>query len=270
MLNKKALRQFAADNPAPAIPSWHGLLHATQVDYIVRTAVRIIGHRRTLVLYVYDRKRAAAGDSRPIWTMFQAGEDYATLADGSTRWREAAFENLGNDYRFTGKCAFYSSQDEQRVCDFFRDHDHGGIAALTRAQQAILDTRCQERQRRREKRTIDRMRLLRALPRGLEGWVRREVMPVYFRCGHTSVRHPVTGICTSCGKEFTLPHAAHNGKVTCPHCGRELTVKSAGKMGRHFDRDTVQVVERISDTWPDPGTGWLSGAVCARGYWHEL
>ena len=249
MLDKKALRKFTADNPAPAIPPGHGLLHAPQVDYIVRTAVRIIGHRRTLVLYIYDRERAASGDSTPIWTMFQAGEDHITLARreaGSTHWREATFENLGEDYSFTRMCAFYSVQDEQRVCDFFRDHDHGGMAALTLAQQAILDKRRQERQCRRERRTIDRMRPLHALPRSLEGWVRREVMPAYLRCGHTSVRRPVTGICTSCGKEATLPSAAHNSKITCPHCKRELTVKSAGKMGRHYDRDTVQVIERIS------------------------
>lgn len=251
MLDKKALRKFAADNPAPAIPVGHGLLHASQVDYIIRTAVRIIAHRRTLVLYVYDRAKAAAGDSAPAWTMFQAGEDYTTLArrdDGSAYWREAVFENLDRDYWFTSKCAFYSSQDERRVCDFFHDSGHGGIAALVSAQRAIQDKRSQERQRRREKRTIDRMRPLHALPRGLEGWVRREVMPAYFRCEHTSTRRPVTGICTSCGKESTLPGAAHNSKITCPHCKRELTVKSAGKAGRTYDRDTVQVVEKISDT----------------------
>ena len=75
MLNKKALRQFTGDNPAPTIPAGHGLLHAPQVAYILRTTVRIIGHLRTLVLYVYDRKRAVSGDFTPVWTMFQAGED---------------------------------------------------------------------------------------------------------------------------------------------------------------------------------------------------
>lgn len=251
MLDKKLLREFAGNNPAPAIPANHGLLHAPQVNYIVRTAIRIIGHRRTLVLYVYDRKRAAGGDSTPAWTVFQAGDDYITLArqeDGSTRWREAAFERLGRDYYFTGKCAFYAARDEERVRDFFHDHDRGGIAALVRAQKAILDKRSTERQLRREKKTIDRMRPLHALPRGLDAWIRREVMPAYFRCAHASAKKPVTGTCTSCGKESTLPHAAHNGKITCPHCKKELTVKSAGKMGRHYDRDTVQVIEKISDT----------------------
>lgn len=249
MLDKKALRRFAADNPAPAIPMGHGLLHASQVDYIIRTAVRIIDHRRTLVLYIFDRARAVDGDTTPVWTMFQADEDYITLArreDGSTHWREAAFERLGKSFYFTGKCAFYSVQDGKRVCGFFHDGNHDGIAALLRAQRDILDGRSQERQRKREKQIIDRMRTLHALPRGLNGWVRREVMPAYFRCEHTSARKPVTGVCTSCGKESTLPNAAHNAKIACPHCKRELTVKSVGKMGCHFDRDTVQVIERFN------------------------
>lgn len=91
------------------------------------------------------------------------------------------------------------------------------------------------------------MRPLHALPRGLNGWVRREIMPAYFRCWHTSSRKTVTGVCTSCGKESTLPSAAHNSKIVCPHCKRELTIKSAGKAGSHTDRDTVQVVEKVSD-----------------------
>ena len=248
MLDKKALRRFVEDSPAPAIPAGHGLLHAQQVKHIIRTAVKRIGHRRTLVLYVYDRTRAAGGDPGPVWTMFQAGSDYITLTrrdDGSTCWREAAFERLGKDLHFTEGCAFYSLQDERRVREFFHDHDHGGIAALECAQWTITDRRRTERQIRREKRTIARMRPLHALPRGLEGWVRRSIMPAYFRCEHTSVKRPVTGVCTSCDNEFTLPRAAHDSKIICPHCKRELTVKSAGKMGRHFDRDTVQVIEKI-------------------------
>ena len=160
MLDKKALRRFTVDNPAPAIPPNHGLLHAPQVRHIIRTAVKIIAHRRTLVLYIYDRTKTTC-DPMPVWTMFQAGVDYITLArgeDSSTHWRKTAFERLGNDYRFTGKCVFYSAQDERRVCEYFHDNDHGGIAALVRAQTAIQDKRAQERWLRRGRRTIDRMR----------------------------------------------------------------------------------------------------------------
>lgn len=251
MLNKKVLRQFADNNPAPIIPANHGLLHAQQVDYIIRTAVRIIGHRRTLVLYVYDRAKAADGDFTPAWTVFQAGVDYITLArreDGSTHWRTAAFERLGSSYYFTGKCAFYSAQDEQRVCGFFRDYDHGGIAALARAQQAILDKRSQERQCRREKHIIDHMSSIRALPRGWQAWVRRSIMPAYFFYDYQKGAKSVTGICSACGKDITLIGVKHNAKAVCPHCKRELTMKSKGHMGRIWDRDTVQFIQR---TGPD-------------------
>lgn len=63
-----------------------GLLCAGQLDYIVRTAVRAIGHGRLLVLYVYSREEAAGGIFCPAFTVFQGKNDFATLArreDGS-------------------------------------------------------------------------------------------------------------------------------------------------------------------------------------------
>ena len=250
MLDKKALRKFTADNPAPAIPPGHGLLHAPQVDYIVRTAVKIIARRRMLVLYVYDRERAASGDSRPVWTMFQAGEDYITLArreDGSTRWRTAAFENLGRDYYFKyfkEKCAFYSTQDEERVCGFFRDHDHSGMAALTRAQQAILDKRLRERLLRREEKVLARMEGIPALPGGVESWARREILPAYFIYGHAR-KGVAKGVCSSCGHGAELSGVRYKGEAACPHCGREMTMISKGRTKYIHDRGTGVVLQRM-------------------------
>ena len=147
MLDKKAIRKFVNDNPAPAIPPNHGLLRADQIDHIIRTDVRIADHHRTLILYIYARKQAATGNPVPLWTMFHADSGYITLVrepDGAFRWREAAFERLDRDYRFPKKCAFYSAGDEQRVRDYFRDDERGGIAALIHAQQSILDQRARK------------------------------------------------------------------------------------------------------------------------------
>ena len=244
MLDKKSLRQYA--DPGLTIPQGHGLLHAPQVSYIVRTAVQIISHRRTLVLYVYDRKQAAAGNFTPVWTMFHAGGEYITLAvepDGKARWRTARFVKLDNDYFFTSKCAFYSSQDEQRVCSFFHDRDHGGIAALTHAQQTILDRRLQKRLCQREQKVMVRMSGLPTLPRDLGDWLRRDILPAYFLYSHA--RHgKATGVCSACGDEFVLTDVKHNGTASCPHCGRELTMKAKGRMGKLFDRLTCQVIQR--------------------------
>ena len=214
MLDKKTLRKFAADNPAPAIPPNHGLLHAQQVDYIVRTAARIIGHHRTLILYIYDRKEAAAGNPGPIWTMFHAAGDYATLArrpDGTSFWREAAFERLGKDYRFLKKCAFYSARDERRVQNFFHDGENGGIVALIHAQQAILDGRARKRRRLRDQAVQDRMECLPALPRNLATWAHRNIMPAYFIYDHAK-KGNASGMCSSCGQEAVLTGVKHNAK----------------------------------------------------------
>ena len=80
MLNKRILRQYA--DPGWTIPSGHGLLHAEQVSYIVRTAVKIIDHHQTLILYVYDRERILKGISGPLWTVFQPGAGGAAPRGG--------------------------------------------------------------------------------------------------------------------------------------------------------------------------------------------
>ena len=67
--------------------------HAEEVKYIVRTAVKNIGGKRLLVLYIYLREQAAAGNFKPVLTMFQSRTEYITLAcreDGSTYWPKAA------------------------------------------------------------------------------------------------------------------------------------------------------------------------------------
>ena len=247
MLDKKALRRFAANNPAPAIPANHGLLHASQVGYIIRTAIRIIAHRRTLVLYVYNRAKAAAGDSTPVWTMFQAGSDYITLArygDGSTSWQTAAFEHLDRNYYFISKCAFYSVQDEQQVCNFFHDADHGGMAALVRAQKAILEERAQRRAALEDRKVLARIKGIPALPGGLEDWARREVLPAYFIYGHAK-KGTAKGVCSSCGHGAELSGVEYKGKATCPHCGREMTMVSRGFTRHIRDRDTGVVLQRV-------------------------
>ena len=246
MLDKKLCRRFA--DPRLTIPPGHGLLHAEQVKYIIRTAVRIIGHHRVLVLYVYSCELLLKGDSRPLWTMFQHGRsDYITLArkaDGSTTWRTACFERLEDDYCFTDKCAFYSWRDEARVSGYFNS-TNGGFAALNQAQSQIQAARLQQRQRRRDKKILERMRPLKTLPRGLKSWVRRSVMPAYLFYD-TNRKKTASGNCSACGEPVTLPNAKHNAKAVCPHCHRELTLKSRGRRGYIHDQDTCQVVQKIS------------------------
>lgn len=249
MLNKNVCREYAA--PGVSLSANSGILYAQQVKYLVQTAVKMIDRRRVLVLYIYLREEAAQGDLRPLWTMFHSRDGYITLArqpDGSTKWRTASFEKLDTDYFFTDKCAFYSAGDQRRLNRYFHMEDEEGFGPLVCAQSRLLEQRRDARQRARAQKIRDRMKGLPALPRGLEKWAHQAVMPAYFFYNYCKGAKSIAGSCSACGHGITLEKAKHNTQIVCPHCGRELIVKSRGRRGRLYDRDTCQVVHR---TGPD-------------------
>lgn len=245
-IDKKKCRKFA--DPGWKIPSSHGLLYADCVSYIIRTAVKNIGHKRLLVLYVYPRKRAVSRDFRPLWTVFQGKDDYITLetqVTGETRWRTAGFEQLDSDYYFREKCAFYSPKDSERIGTFFHEPPNG-LQPLLKTQWLLQEQRRKERQCRKEKAIISRMAQVPALPRKLNDWGRLNVMPAYFFYDYDrkARRGPVKGWCTSCRQEVVMKDVKYNKKGICPSCKRELTMKSRGRRGYLCDHGTGQVIQR--------------------------
>ena len=248
MLDKKICREFAAPGIAMSMSS--GLLHAEQVKYIVQTAVRIISHKKTLVLYIHDREQAVRGDLRPLWTMFHNKDGYITLEreeDGGTKWRTAAFDNLERDWFFVRNCAFYSPEDRERLERYFHsDGESHGFGPLIQAQRAMKARRLERRIEERRQKIRDRMACVPTLPRGWRSWAYRAALPAYFFYDYQKGHKAVKGVCTSCGHEVTLSDAKYNAKGTCPHCGRELIMKSRGRRSWLEDRDTCQVIQRTA------------------------
>lgn len=243
-INKSACRK--AGGQMLQICPEHGLLHASQIHWLVTAAVKIIDHHRTLVLNVYPSEQAAKGDLAPRWTVYQTKDDYVTMerkVDGSTAWRTAAFERLSGEWRFIDLCAFVSSKDEQHVTRYFRDATCNGFLCLMRRQNAIQAQRRAKREKQKQKKIRERMRCIPAVPRGLEQWAQRQAMPAYWFYDKKG-RKATTGVCSACNKESELVEVKHNKKVICPKCGREVTCKSRGRAKYLQDRDTVQVIQR--------------------------
>ena len=228
-----------------------GLLHAGQIDYIIRTAVKMIDHHKTLILYVYSRTEAVQGNSQPCCTVFQTKDDYITLVrreDGSTAWSTAAFINLGYSWDFPYKCAFYSAPDEKRLFQYFKTTFSNGLRLLCKAQNDILEKRRQERQRIRENTIISRMSGVPALPRGLKGWIHKSVMPAYFFYDYKRGGKDVPGVCSACGHEIRLSGVKQGNKAVCPHCRHELIMKPRSRRGYCMtDRDTCQVIQNVGN-----------------------
>ncbi len=247
-IKKRECRKFA--DPGLKMNRNHGLLHAEEVKYIVRTAVKNIGGKRLLVLYIYLREQAAAGNFKPVWTMFQGRMEYTTLSyreDGSTYWRKAAFCNLTNDYDFSRRCAFYTSNDEERVIKFCKQGDRKGFASLYFLQSDIREKKCRQRRRKKEKEICKKMKTVPALPRNIEKIIDREIMPHYVFYIYNRKRKDMEGFCSACNKEVQVTDVRHNQKGICPVCKAAVTFKSQGKRGNIYDRETLQVFQRISE-----------------------
>lgn len=247
-LNKRKCRKFA--DPDTKMQINRGLLHAEQIKYIIRTAVKIIDRHKILILYIHPREKAAQGDFKPIMTMFHCRNDFATLEfrdDGSTAWRTSAFNHLDENWSLSSKSAFYSPKDEQRVRKYFKS-DKSGFLPLIIAQNAILEHRRLKRQRNRENRILDRMAGVKSLPRSLKGWIRRSVMPGYFFYNYKRGAKDVPGVCSACGREVMLSGVKQGAKLICPHCKKEIICKPRSRRGSNmYDRKTCQVIQRISN-----------------------
>lgn len=246
-LNKRKCREFA--NPDVKFLSNNGILHAKQITHIIRTAIKIIAHHKTLVLYVYSRKQVLNGDYQPCYTVFQNHDDFITLArkeDGRTTWRKSIFDDLEGDYNFSSECAFYSAKDEVLVNHYFNNTDNS-LKTLISAQYAIVNHRRYERQLIKEKAIISRMSCIPALPRGLQSWV-KSIMPAYFFYDYKRGGNNVSGICSSCGKEIQLSDVKQGHKSTCPYCRHELTMKPRSRRGAcMYDRDTFTIIQNTGN-----------------------
>lgn len=228
----------------------NGLLHAEQIKYILRTAVKNIGGKRLLVIYVYSRKQTAEGNFCPQWVIFQSRTEYTTLSykpDGSHCWREAAFENLDDRHSMSGCSAFYTVADEERVIRFCKNNKEYGTWSLNELQRGIQAIRGEKRRQHKEQRIKQRMVSVTALPRGLKTWIEREIMPNYLFYDYHRGKKPMDGYCTACKKAIQVSGIRHNQKGVCPSCGKQVQFKSRKKRGYLTDRNTLQVIQKVSD-----------------------
>lgn len=251
-IDKKECRQFLEPLVPPS--SDCGLFLVDKLQYIIRTAVKTIGHRRVLVLCLYARGKTPGDRPKLAYTTFQSNDSFITYdhkAGTKTVWRTAMLENLDREYNFfVNKCAFYSRPDEMRVINFCKPYVPAllcktGHLAISKMQQQLRDKETVQRQKNRERIIRARLSGLNPLPCDLEDWLRRKVLPSYFFYDYKKGAKSVQGLCSACGQTVELTGVRHNAKGVCPHCGRELTMKSNGRRGYMWDRVTASVVQRF-------------------------
>lgn len=242
-IDKRACRKLAM--PELEFNLNEGVLHVESCPYIIRTAVHNISGQRILVLYVYQRESILAGSIKPRWVMFHSRDDFATLSfreDAKATWQCSTLGSLDRIWGFDSKCAFYRQQDESRVARFCKC-ERGAISMLGYLQRLISYRKELERKWKKQRAIIERMKYVPVLPRDLNGFIHREVMPQYIFYDYQR-KAPGHAYCTACRHEVRIAAAKHNASGTCPRCKKKITFKCRGRRGRIFDRATVQVLQK--------------------------
>lgn len=94
-IDKKACSQFL--EPVTAPNSDCGLFLVRSLNYIVRTAIKLVGHRRLLILCLYARGDTPGGRPKLAYTVFQASDSFITCdhrEGAKSVWRTAMLSNL--------------------------------------------------------------------------------------------------------------------------------------------------------------------------------
>lgn len=246
-MDKRALRKEAIPNRKLNLRN--GVFCAEQIQYIVCTAIKNIAHHRTLVLYIYKKENLSAGDYTPLWTMFQVDGDYITLCHDKekTKWRSCMFQNIGPTWDFSHKCAFYSISDEERIAKFFKDDTKKGFNCLDKHQERIVDARKRQAEMKNQKSIIEKMKVVKALPRDISTFMYLDTLPHYVFYDYHRSKAPMKDYCTACKKEVEVVGKKNNDTGLCPKCKRYVTFKSRGKRGHFHDRSTAQIVQKTGE-----------------------
>ena len=246
-LNKKECRKFA--QPKVKIDLQAGIFHCEQVKYVVTAAVKIIDRHKTMVLYFYPVAGICSGRFAPQYVLFQSKQDFVTLEfceDEKTRWRVCHADALNGGYSFLNKCAFYCVKDEETVNKYCNGVEKKGLSAISKLQCIIQQMKCHERRQKRLQAIAQRMKCVPPTPRGLKCFVHNEILPQFIFYDYKRTSKPVEGFCTACRHTVMVTGPKHMHAGICPRCKHKITYRSRGRKRYLYERDTVQVIQRVS------------------------
>lgn len=141
--------------------------------------------------------------------------------------------------------ALDSQADENRVTRYCHSEKQKGFDSLCLFQLDLLRKKQRENELKKQRKIIERMKPVGALPRDIKGFTHRETLPHYIFYDYAKGKAPKNAYCTACKHNISVAEAKHNGEGVCPHCKRKITFKSRGRRGYIVDRSTAQVIQRL-------------------------
>lgn len=144
-----------------------------KASYYIKAAVRMINHKRILVLQLYSRKDLVLGIKEPRIRTFLTKTDYISqyYEEGTVKWRTGRLDSLlAYDYYSKEEPVLCDTASERVVNTYLSYTEderikRSGYAKIRQAQNMILEQRLQKKHAIIEKRIDRKMQEIKPLPK---------------------------------------------------------------------------------------------------------
>lgn len=220
--------------------------------YIAKTEVRLCGHKKTLLLYLFPAAEMRNGKTRAAYRVFLTHDDYITqsLKSKSIYWLTGRLESFAwcyEDYANKDWITFADDKSVESVQKFFRSNEDP-ILVIEKFQQNLLYHRRLVRYKQIISKINKRMSLVPALPHGWKHWVEESALyeSRYIFYEYRD-RKFMDGYCTHCHHDVKVERPHHGKKGICPRCGSPVTFKAIGRSTRVVDQKRITLIQRVGD-----------------------
>ena len=209
-----------------------------KVDYFIKARVKNIGHRRILVLHVYQSKMLLFGRKDPLFRTFMTKDDYITQyfeGDGF-KWRTSRLELLLEYCWYNRGDVIFCDMTSETVVNRYLSNavvdlfERTPLHKIREAQSLIMEKRLEKRHSVIKNRIDDKMREIKQLPKDFDHWIDEFAMAksryIYYQYSRKKF---MDGYCTHCHQEVKVHGVRHRSEGKCPNCGVKVTFLVEGK-----------------------------------------
>ncbi len=221
----------------------------TNVSYWLDAEIKIIAHKRTLVLSVYAQKDIVNNQTKPVYRVFQQKHDYVTQDFTSkSTWKTGGIYYILSDFYPRKSICCVNTCAEKAIQQFFRylqKPEKTGYDLLCLGQAQIRAERLKKRHQTIIESIDTKMKEIKALPKDFDDWIDKTAMAhsryIYYKY---SRKKQMDGYCTYCKTDVKVSDVKHRDIGVCPNCGKTVTFLVEGKARHIADRGIAAFLQK--------------------------
>ncbi len=220
--------------------------------YLVSAEKIEVEERGILLMYFYDLTRLREENTKAIFRVFLANDDYITQDLDSTtiKWKTGSIGSLVHCYYgawWYNDCILVDDESSEAIKEFLNTKGDP-LEEIDNFQEKIMAARLAIKHQKIKDRIDKQMKKVPELPKDFDEWIEYTAMfhsrYIYYTY---KARKRLDGYCTHCRKDVVVESPRHNKKGICPNCKSPITFKAMGNSKRVSDKGQATLIQKVDD-----------------------